>query len=435
MIEDLNKMEAIIEEIKEKILDIDARLKNTVTHQEAKPYSTNHLPDDTSRMLPITRGVRNGLSILQEFYTEFFGLFIPGFVFVMSLVFMIFFAYKHMFAPSPNFNLADIFGHIWVQLFVLCLSYVIGTVLYRKAPKRPDRISAYLQWVKTTFPFERNRLSVQYDASRDMPPRFRNTMDWFFYHVNPERYILNCIYRSKPRMIPDYPYPCLRQYLLQRGMWHLLPYVPWCAHSEMIKKENGINCADAAIFERSKHLINILKQRIRVYGVPTINSDITRNESQIRLLSSIWYAMQYLIFCGVAIIGYPLLCLMGRGFRRLLHVITTSDSITALTFPRICGGWTFFLCMVAVVCGIWWIMRNITGVIHYMRNREVVMILEAAYLIDMACDARNKKWIFSDIRERTEEFTANLDACKCKCFSPYFEKCLNRKRGDNKNET
>ena len=49
MIEDLNKMEAIIEEIKEKLVDIDARLKNTVAYQEAKPYPANHLPDDTGR--------------------------------------------------------------------------------------------------------------------------------------------------------------------------------------------------------------------------------------------------------------------------------------------------------------------------------------------------------------------------------------------------
>ena len=73
-------------------------------------------------LFPISRGLRNGLSILQEFYIEFFGLFIPGFVFVMSFLLMAYFAYKHMFAQTSCFILADLFGYIWVQLFIVCLS-------------------------------------------------------------------------------------------------------------------------------------------------------------------------------------------------------------------------------------------------------------------------------------------------------------------------
>ena len=94
-------------------------------------------------------GVEKGLSIIQEFYTEFFGTFIPGFIAVASMFLIgmgvIFLLLGQMPVASGLGDIKICFSLI-IILFILCISYMTGAIIYRRAPKLPDAIASYRQW-------------------------------------------------------------------------------------------------------------------------------------------------------------------------------------------------------------------------------------------------------------------------------------------------
>ena len=339
-----------------------------------------------------TKKVNDVASTVYDFYKEFFGALIPGFVFVFSMMALV--CYTFYVVANKHFPFQDHLGSIvassffWV--FIICLSYVVGTVLYRKEPNRPDRIGAYLQWVdlckrcKTRTPEAKvwddsNGLAVQYEKDKDFAPTFGCTGHWLWYQFDIESWIKRK--QQNKKMSMDYPYPHLRQYLQHRRMSHIASYVFWCA--DKLKKDEGCQENYKSLHAKSKHFINIIKQHIRSSGNAPLIHEITKNEGEIRLLCSIWHAMLYLM-------RFELLILFGVFVLKYRHYSWNWNWAKSL-IPRLIGievngysqiNLTFLGVMIVLIFWTWWMKHSIVRELHYMRNREVVMVLEAAYMVD-----------------------------------------------------
>lgn len=346
-----------------------------------------HTPNNSE----LSKKVNDVASIVYDFYKEFLGALIPGFVFVFSMMALV--CYAFYVVANKHFPFHEHLGGIvtssffWV--FILCLSYVVGTVLYRKEPNRPDRIGAYLQWADLCKRCkcnasdakgwdDTNGLAVQYEKDKDFAPTFGCTGHWLRYQLDIEGWIKKK--QQGKKMSMDYPYPHLRQYLQHRRMSHIASYVFWCANK--VEKSDADHENYNRLHAKSKHFINIIKQHIRSSGNAPLTHEITKNEGEIRLLCSIWHAMLYLM-------RFEFLILFGV-FVLKLRLHSWSWAWIKSFIPRLLGlngytpqiNLTFLGVMIVLIFWTWWMKHSIVRALHYMRNREVVMVLEAAYMID-----------------------------------------------------
>ena len=337
-----------------------------------------------------TKKVNDVASTVYDFYKEFLGALIPGFVFVFSMMALV--CYAFYVVANKHFPFHEHFGGIvassffWV--FIICLSYVVGTVLYRKEPNRPDRIGAYLQWIDlckrcksngsdVNVWDDSNGLAVQYEKGKDFAPTFGCTGNWLWYQFDIESWIKRK--QQGKKMSMDYPYPHLRQYLQHRRMSHIASYVFWCANK--IHKRDDAQEDYQRLHAKSKHFINIIKQHIRSSGNAPLIHEITKNEGEIRLLCSIWHAMLYLMrFEFLILFGVFVLKLRLHSWNWAWIKSFIPRVIGLGTYPQI--NLTFLGVMIMLIFWTWWMKHSIVRALHYMRNREVVMVLEAAYMID-----------------------------------------------------
>lgn len=399
-------------------------------------------------LLPDNRYIKGSLSIIQEFYIEFFGTLIPGIVavatsFVLGIGFYYCFTDDMYFVRAASEVVFKSFGGV---ILFLSISYMIGAISYRRNPKTPDVISAYRQWCATSHGAsaeEIGRLSVMFN--RDIVSK-RGVLGWFWYRFNRADWILKHAGGNI-----DYPYPHMRRYLLCRGLAHLADYVPWCAgigrRQKDIAFEKGV-C--------SKNYVNIIKQCIRNSGRGNLMLDMLRNECHIRMLNSFWYILAFIqrmvslafvlvpVFVAfkVFVIGYPetagfapdrvvssfdwhrfpfvngiLNCFPISLMETRLGVVIPTAATDL--FVRCC--WLLFLLAVAFAL-VKYCRNSIELGFHYVRTREVVMILQSAWILDNvenggdAVRLRGVRSIFDDIRADAGRFEESICAtCKdCK---------------------
>ena len=91
-------------------------------------------------------------------------------------------------------------------------------------------------------------------------------------------------------VIYSYPYPYLRKYLISRNAEKLADFVPWCENGNV-----GHRNEDGKLF------INRIKQRIRDTNHPELIRDMVRNEGHVRILSSVWFVLRFLLRAIIAI--------------------------------------------------------------------------------------------------------------------------------------
>lgn len=325
-------------------------------------------------------------SFLQGFSTEFFGALVPGFVFVFLMMALT--CYGFYVVSGRQMPFQGHFAHIMTNrvfwIFIACLSYAVGVVLYRRDPNRPDRVGAYLQWIATKSVLNekgeevgaRSRLAVQYDKDKFVPPTIWQTLDWIYFKIHIEGWLLR---RSKDSGdFYDYPYPHVRKYLCSRRMKHIADYIFWCPD-----KANGeaSNSAMKDTCVKDKDLVNNMKQFIREKGSVSMKHEAARNEGQIRLLSSIWYAMLYLMrFESLLTLAVFILKLRSHnwsmiwfcGFLKRMLAVPGSPAISL----------TFLGVMSLIIFWTWWMKHSIVKAIHYMRCRELVLIIGSVFIND-----------------------------------------------------
>ena len=386
--------------------------------------------------------IRGSLSILQEFYLEFFGTLIPGIVVVTATVLLVFGFY---YCVTGDFELikgiycATSRNFIGIVVF-FTISYMMGAIAYRRNPKIPDAISAYAQWKAAEscqFREASERLSIRFEKKSIKP---QCICAWLKFVFNRARWIFEHAMENI-----DYPYPFMRRYLLCRGLNHLAIYVPWCAGAE--GEPNGL-C--------SKHYANIIKHRIRNSGRTNLILDMIRNESHVRMLGSHWYILTFIerliVIAFILAIVFFLVkfCVIGPNLvdpktigsswldyviamgKSIVDGVSVESNITDATVRNAIFryGWLFVSLLLAFFL-IKYCRRIIELGVHYVRTREVVMILESAWVLDNVApngDSIRKsadETLFATLLNDARRFESR--ACgKCK-FRETCYKCLNDK--------
>jgi hypothetical protein len=269
---------------------------------------------------------------LKGFLIDFFGILVPGLLFIiLSLLtlgwpILIFTdkIYELLFGPLSSFDILKAINSlstitvIELSIFILMVSYVIGTIFFRRDPKLPDE-NSYNKWVK--------------DKIKD-----------------PENWIV----RKEKDGDTDvqYPYRYLFEYLEKRNLLHLAKLVPWKG-------------TDPKTFDkRTKVFINILKTRFEFY-YPEKCGSIIKNEAQIRLMSSLWYVTNSLIifsYIGIFILSLIIFCFALKYFQLPASIVFS------------------FLLSSFVIINSYLAKTNIQKFIHYMRVREIYIVLENIYV-------------------------------------------------------
>ena len=372
------------------------------------------------------KSINSTLSVVQKFYIEFMGSFIPGFVFLslMTITGAFFCNVFFKFTFDKYFDkLSYVLSNWYAVTFLLVFAYIVGAVLHRKTPKRPDRIASFRQYCMSNSE-ERKYLAVQY--STEPPFSF---LGFCKYHIKqqalknaankvenqqpetnaankvenqqPETNVKNKVENQQPEtnaankvenqqpetnvknsfgsqilnyilfnlfketyveaIYPNagYPYPNLSNYLKHRKKDNLAKYVTWPDDEEKY---------DA----KSKLAINDFKALIMQFGSDKQQSGLARNEAHIRLLTSIWYGMLYLkrvllLITFVWVAGV----LLQKNIPSRMSFIIFHD----FSYSLIVG-------LLTMITAVSWIKSGIESSLHYVRTREVVLILESVFIID-----------------------------------------------------
>jgi len=269
---------------------------------------------------------------LKGFLVDFFGILVPGLMFIvfslLSLGWPVLIfterIYELIFNSSMSFDILPIINSlstissIELTIFILMLSYVIGTMFFRQDPKSPDEKS-YTKCVK------------HYQVNE--------TTSWV-------------VREDKDGLDIQYPYRYLFEYLEERNLLHLAQLVPW--------KGTEPNTHG----RRTKIFINMLKTRFEFY-YPEKCGSIIKNEAQIRLMSSLWYGTNSLMifgFIGIFILFLMFICYLFKFFMLPSNVVFS------------------FIVSSFVIINSYLIKTNIQKFFHYMRVREIVIVLENVYV-------------------------------------------------------
>lgn len=270
---------------------------------------------------------------LKGFLVDFFGILVPGLLFIIfSLLALgwpiIIFSeqiYEFLFNAKFELNVLSIINSFTTVtslgfiILILMISYVVGTIFFRRDPKLPDKRS-YEKYVK---PYQKKE-----DRSSWVVREDDDGTDL------------------------QYPYRYLYEYLEKRNLDHLANLIPWKG-----AEPNTYS-------RRTKIFINMLKTRFEFYH-PDKCGSIIKNEAQIRLMSSLWYLTNSLIIFGFIGIFFLLAML----FCFLFELLLLSPSVIFS-----------FIVTVFVIVNSYLAKTNIQKFFHYMRVREIVIVLENIYI-------------------------------------------------------
>ncbi len=276
------------------------------------------------------------LSVLYELYIDILGSLVPGLLIVilggttvvlaLSSIHSLLY-YEPLGAGFSFGGIKEIVAsfHWEIATVILVSAYVLGAVFFRQDPKKPDARSALHVWLHAGAK-DRAGLAVQpqiklpdkFFIDTDVPTLWQKLCDWQKLVIRgfctplaelhraelksaaeakqtsippkpilgQPRYLYRLLgflfpesYTSLLKMDAQFPYLHLRCYLAFRGLTHLTNMVPWCP----IKPET--------VSRRTKMFINIIKIRL-LARCPEMSKGVIRNEAEVRLATSVWYAVR-----------------------------------------------------------------------------------------------------------------------------------------------
>lgn len=268
---------------------------------------------------------------------EFLGILVPGVIFIFALIPGAIFPLASLLevigrdSVNSTLLLKKLFDHLispgFGTLFILMVfSYVVGHLFFRQDPKIPD---------------EHSFVRVKDTIKEEGPVRLgENEKQFNTRNHRPNTYNL------------EFPYRYLKEYLHDRGMYHLAKMIPWSGNDPETYRL------------RTKHFINVLKVRLE-FLFPYQYLRIQRNEAHVRLMSSMWYCGKTLIW--VAVTGSVLGLLTTGAAIFVSKSVWPIPYVSSVIAPLV----VFTLSLL--------LKRYIESFLHYQRIREIVFILETAY--------------------------------------------------------
>jgi hypothetical protein len=269
----------------------------------------------------------------REFLVELLGVLLPGLFFTLLLALAIGIATTVILSAVPvndaalrgaltQLRLAADTLRVEIVILLFAGSYVVGHFLYRQDPKLPDTLS-YKTLARRFTDDDRDTWVVRPDPKGNAPTDIQ------------------------------FPYRYLHEYLDIRGLAHLAALVPWKGADDSTHKH------------RTKIFINLLKIRLH-FHFPDRCGQILRNEAHVRLMSSVWYGGRLLMWASV-------LCVPLILFAAVLPTGLSFSSRSLQQIPALFAAVT--LCGVGV-----WTKNIVERFLHYQRVREVVFVLETAFI-------------------------------------------------------
>jgi hypothetical protein len=251
---------------------------------------------------------------------EIFAVLVPGIMFILLLVPAIGIPISGVMingkAKTDSEFISFLSGHTGILLFLLLIvAYIFGQVLFRCDPKHPDRLS-----ILTNLILNKNK--KKYSCVQEM---------------------------GEGR--DEYPYHALKSYLQARGFTALARYITWDP-CDWNKSEEEKKSSDNSR-HRSKHFINRLKLRIKSLD-DRIYFEISRNETHIRLMSSLWYMS--VTIASLSLVG--------------IFLANEASSIGGELPPLLSFAFAVFM------------LISINGFFHYQRVREIVFVLEIWHILE-----------------------------------------------------
>ncbi|MBQ9430192.1 MAG: hypothetical protein IJU44_01450 [Kiritimatiellae bacterium] len=202
----------------------------------------------------------------------------------------------------------------------------------------------------------------------------------------------------------------------------------------------------------SKTYINIIKQRLRSSGHTNLILDMVRNECHIRMLCSLWYVLTFIFrvlllsFFVAAVIAAFNICGNAncdcRQGQPVIHsvmdnrespvrensgevLVSAKCQIKILenrgrcpANPESSGTVLAFSVLIAASLLVFYCRYSIEYGLHYVRTREVVMILENAWIMDNVdygphpgIELRSHELMFQDIKDKAFDFKSRH--CQC----------------------
>ena len=283
--------------------------------------------------------------MFRDLYIEIFAIMLPGISFLVLFTLAIMVPLYDLLGNYTDTNSAVLVKNIDTHAGVivslsLVAAYVLGQMLFRSDPKFPDQLSIRTHW------WQRKRGSCVEIAGKGRD---------------------------------EYPYHALKVYLETRGMYELSDYVTW-------HPDDWLKPADS-LFDnarhRSKHFINQLKLRIKSVD-DRLFFEIARNETHIRLMSSLWWMSLYMLFFVLVGVGISWKSFLEsvETYRQLYYhthhaIMTTNQAdadmfrvhVRAMTSPYLALSISLFTIYV------------VNTFIHYQRVREIVFVLETYHMI------------------------------------------------------
>jgi hypothetical protein len=396
-------------------------------------------------------------TLVRDFCVDFFGSFVPGMLLVTACTLFSLFVcamvadlIAHINPPKDidHYFLKDVYRllsyslsspsqstlslliqhyHFEYALIFSISSYAAGCVLLRMDPKEPDRASVLRQKRNTgrllseferkvtlnkliLYLFKKMMLILQAfsnfhrlkDLKQYLENRFQARIRYRKRLLEQIRKIRKDLY-SHPILndpYPEFPYANIKDYLKTRNMGHLEEYIPW---PDKNRKE--------ARFFRSKTFVTTLKLRIQILDKDNYG-EIIKNEAHIRLMSSLWYALNFMMrllyIFGLLYVGAIVLSFVLSKMNHLKHQEALFFSLSA-----------FFIAGIVYYIILSYFKTKIESIFNYMRIRELIYILETAHSLSRKCDKRN--FIFNGIDTITPEEGESIKASQCaKRGAPYY---------------
>lgn len=264
---------------------------------------------------------------LYDYFVDFLGVLIPGITFY-SIFITIILGLVHVLASfniKVELQIIQYIDNFRIEFAIisLILSYILGFLFFRRGPTSVDIKSVKTNWKK---------------IKGDNPPIDDSSKEKLDEKV-------------------EWPYEFLKRYL-QFRLPHLANLVPWeSSHVSKEKLKEGFN--------RTKTFMNVLKDNIRFY-LPDKYYTIARNEAHIRLSSSVWFAMKYLMAIS----------LLSTIATALIWLVLEKKDISGekIYFYRMYMSFTIMVFISSII-----IKRQIQKFLFYQRIREIVFILNTAY--------------------------------------------------------
>ena len=330
-------------------------------------------------------GFTSAIVLIHEYVVDFFACLIPG-IFTLLILYIIFVLTSNIVLTTIDYDVSKLnklflfckemtiqFAGFEKIICIIIFSYIIGFLLYRQDPDKPDKISAYYSWLNT--PDDTRKYSMYDIIIKNNDHYFRKKYEYhglifammsaFFgayyfkkvFDLSREEY-------NENNIKIEFPYMKLKCFLCKNNNRELADFISWKIGDpiySLYMTKNFVNKIKIILFSYSNKLYNY----------------ICRNEAHVRLCTSLWFSCKYLIYTFT----FSVLFILLTNFSFLGFVLFSKkynfSEYWLLYIKRIFDVSPCIFMLIFIFLLLIFILYKIIQFLNYMRIREIIYLLEA----------------------------------------------------------